>query len=502
MDQVGGSVSAMLWTISRGRPREDTSPKVVVQAQAFGRQPFLHLSRAYRDGMHAILRHPDTATLGVATVLLAANVGFGFLAPPLFAFSLAAAVAAGVGFLAFRFPTPFCVAWLMVTSSSLEITFADLAGDETYQPAIAVIKGIEIVLALLCVLRFGPRLDPLCPVWAFPVMFAGGLVHGLYPGLSLADSLRSAIGSITPFVFSFCRVPRSWAEAVIRATKWCPLAAVIACLPLTAAGIRPLFVESGGARLAGLGHPAFLANVCLPAVFACLIQLYREGRRGDLLLLIVNGFILMLTGARAPLFYAVAVTGLSLISIRSEIFAVRHRVILILSALALLPVLAALGGALGEIRLFRVVLNETTYLSGRSLLWPNFEEAAAQSPWFGWGVGAGNAVIPHNSEIVEEMHTWAAHNEYLRINAEGGVFGRTLLVGLFAAWAVVHTRVLCRSDRRIMRLAFVAYAGLAFTDNVLISTPACLMFAFVAAVFARTDPPGPRMALPDSQLVA
>jgi len=37
-----------------------------------------------------------------------------------------------------------------------------------------------------------------------------------------------------------------------------------------------------GARLAGLGHPAFLAGVCLPAIYACLIQLYREGRGHDL----------------------------------------------------------------------------------------------------------------------------------------------------------------------------------------------------------------------------
>ena len=83
------------------------------------------------------------------------------------------------------------------------------------------------------------------------------------------------------------------------------------------------------------------------------------------------------------------------------------------------------------------------------------------------------------------------------------MLGRTLLVALFAAWAVVHTRGLRQSDRRIMRLAFLAYAGLALTDNVLISTPACVMFAFVAAVFARADPGRtPRMALPDSRLVA
>ena len=34
-------------------------------------------------------------------------------------------------------------------------------------------------------------------------------------------------------------------------------------------------------------------------------------------------------------------------------------------------------------------------------------------------------------------------------------------------------------------------AGHAFTDNVLISTPACVLFAFTAAVFARVEQPCP-----------
>ncbi|HEY0184062.1 MAG TPA: O-antigen ligase family protein, partial [Rhodopila sp.] len=258
----------------------------------------------------------------------------------------------------------------------------------------------------------------------------------------------------------------------------------------------------GGARLAGLGHPAFLAGVCLPAIYACLIQLYRDGRRGDLLLLVVNGLILMLTGARAPLFYAVAVTGISLAVLRSTVFAARDRLILILVALATLPLLAFLAGDMEELRLFRVVLTETANLSGRGLLWPSFEDAAARSPWFGWGVGAGNAVIPPASPVAQMLQTWAAHNEYLRIDVEGGVVGRTLLIVLFAGWVIVHTRRLRPSDRLITRLAFIAYAGHAFTDNLLISTPACVMFAFVTAVFARPERARSRIALPDSRLVA
>ena len=51
------------------------------------------------------------------------------------------------------------------------------------------------------------------------------------------------------------------------------------------------------------------------------------------------------------------------------------------------------------------------------------------------------------------------------------------------------------AERRIMRLVFLAFAAHAFTDNVLISTPACIMLTFAAAVFARgewhADPPLP-----------
>ena len=444
--------------------------------------------------MHAILHHPDTTVLGAATALLAAILTCGLLAPPLFEPILAAAVLAGIGFLGLRFPTAFCVGWLLVTGMSLEMTLHDLVGNEAYQPAIAVIKGIEIGLGILCMIRFGPKLDLLCPAWAFPVILGTGLAHGLYPGLTAAESLRSAVGSAVPFVFCFSRVPRSWADAIVRATKWCPIVAVAAGIPLAIAGLRPLFVESGGARLAGLGHPAFLAGVCLPAIYACLMQLYREGRRGDLWLLTANVLILVLSGARAPVAYAVAVTVVSLMSIRSRVFAIRDRLVLVLAVLAVLPLLALLAGDLEDVRLFKVVLHETGNLSGRSLLWPWFADAAAGSPWFGWGIGAGNAVIPADGRIAHLLRTWAAHNEYLRIQVEGGIVGGTLLIGLFAAWVTVRTRHLCPSDRRIMRLAFLAMAGHAFTDNVLISTPACVMFAFATAVFVRGEP-GPSRRL-------
>ena len=68
---------------------------------------------------------------------------------------------------------------------------------------------------------------------------------------------------------------------------------------------------------------------------------------------------------------------------------------------------------------------------------------------------------------------------------EGGQLGRGLLIVLFVLWVVRHTRRLCRTDKVIMRLAFLAFAAHAYTDNVLIATTACVFFTFATAVFAR-----------------
>lgn len=449
-----------------------------------------------------LTQNPDMPLLASAALLLAGAFGCGLFVPVLFWSALAAGVVAGIAFLAFRHSAAFCVAWLLVTGMSLEMTLNDLGGEEMFQPAIAVVKAVGIGLAVLCALRYGPHPDRFNPVWAYVAMLAAGLVHGLYPGLTAANSVRSFIGSAAPFAFCFCRPPQPWREAMIRATTWCPVVAVTACIPLALAGIRPLFVDSGGARLGGLGHPAFLAGVCLPAIYACLILLYRHGRPRDLVLLAVNVVILVLTGARAPLAYAVAVTGLSLLSIRSTIFTVQSRVLLSLAAAIALTLLVLFAGDLTDIRLFNVLTNAAGHLSGRDLLWPPFEAAAAQSPWFGWGIGAGNEVISPHGPIARILHTRAAHNEYLRMEVEGGQLGRAALIGLFVLWVFVHTRALRAADRRIMRLVFVAFACHAITDNVLISTPACVLFAFAAAVFAEGDGARPRLALPASRQVA
>lgn len=422
--------------------------------------------------------------VGVGSAFAAAAVGT-LLAPQWFWLPLVLAAASGISILAYRNTIAFCVIWLLIAGATLEMTLADMVGIELYQPVIATVKASGIILALLCMLRYGLYPDVFNPALAFLAMFGLGLMHGLHPGLSTADSVRSLIGSVAPFVFGFSRLSPLWGRVMVRATAWIPLMSVAAAAALAIAGLRPLLYDSGGERLAGLGHPAFLAGFCLAAIYACLIELYRGGESRWMLLLALNFVILALTGARAPMAYAVAVTGLTLVFVRATAFPPRCRILPILVAACLLPALVVLASHLTEIRLFNVLTSEAGNLSGRELLWPPFEQAAAASPWFGWGVGAGNAIIPPDSEIAQQIQSWAAHNEYLRMLVEGGQVGRTLLIMMFVLWVIQHTRRLCRTDRAIMRLVFLAFAAHAYTDNVLISTTACVFFAFVTAVFAR-----------------
>lgn len=425
-----------------------------------------------------------------ALALLALGGGCALFSPGLFWLLLAGLLGAGVTFLAWRHLVPASAVWLVVTGMTLEMVLSDLIGLPAFQPTIAVIKGTGLLLAVLAVLRYGLLMDVFNPGLPWVVMFITGLAHGLWPDLTAAESLRSLVGSVAPFAFGFSRLSPGWAGRVIRTTRWVPLVAVGFGAALAAAGLHPLFIQSGGARLAGLGHPAFLAGVCQAALYAGLIEFYRDGRQGELALLAVNLLLLLLTGARSPLFCALAVTGLTLALVPSPAVSLRQRRLLILAGLALLPLLALVvlvlpSGDLSALRTLNVLARHWDDLSGRQLLWPRFEAAAALSPWFGWGVGAANAIIPPGSAVADLLHTRAAHNEYLRIAVEGGVTGQLLFVTSMILWVRGHTRRLPAHERWILRLVFLGLAVHAFTDNLLISTPACVLFTFAIAVFAR-----------------
>ena len=180
------------------------------------------------------------------------------------------------------------------------MTLGDIVGPGAYQATIAAVKAAELGLALLCILRYGLYADVFNPGLAFVAMFIAGLAHGLHPDLTQLGSLRSLLGSMAPFALAFSRLSPGWGGTLVRATTLIPLVSVAGGAVLHLAGLRPVFTDSCGVRLAGLGEPGFLAGFCLAAIYACLIELYRDGRSRWLLLLATNFLILVLTGARAP----------------------------------------------------------------------------------------------------------------------------------------------------------------------------------------------------------
>jgi O-antigen ligase len=344
---------------------------------------------------------------------------------------------------------------------------------------------VGIALALIVGLRFGGKSDRWNPAFAYVWMFVAGLAHGLLPGLDLTQSFRSLIGSVAPFAFGFARLTAGFRQVIIRTVILAPFFAVALGAVLQGAGLHGLYDDAEGSfRLTGPGEAPFLAGFALVAVYAGLMEMVERPARGEFLLLIGNFLILLLTGARAPLALGCAVAAAAFL-LPNEKFSAGGRLSVLTGAGALVSLAFMF---LGNLTFLRVVglaqAGQAANLSNRGLAWPYFQLAIHNSPWVGWGVGAGKTVIPLTSPLVGLIGTNAAHNEYLRIGAEGGYIGVFLLAGLMGLWGWRGSAALEPARRWLMRLVFLAFAIHSWTDNTLIATTSSVLFLWVSVVFA------------------
>ena len=423
-------------------------------------------------------------------------VGVGFFA----AYTLAACMGAQqitmmialgllacVGVVVLRLPVAACAFWVLLAGTTPEVWFPAIhAGTENI--ATAVVKVMGLGLVAICILRYGLTIDLFNPGFAYLLIFMIGLGHGLYPTLTIGDSLRTLIGSAAPFAFSFSRLSRRWCAAVIEATIWVPTAILGFGAVMAVVGLKPfLFPDEGGSvRLAGTTLPAFLGGFAMAAFYACLIELYRTGRNRYLYLLVLNFVILFGSGARSPLGCAVVVGGIAFFAMKSEGFTLRKRVLPLIMGLMMLPILLFVAATSNSIRLLTVLSGDNAEgLSGRDVIWPFFEATFAASPTFGWGIGTGKLVVDPDSLTAKLLGTTAAHNEYLRMGCEGGYVGIGLLMIFMALWTWRWSRTTVRTDRIIVRLIMVGFALQSITDNTLIAPTASVLFTWMSAVFAR-----------------
>jgi O-antigen ligase len=399
--------------------------------------------------------------------------------------SLAAALLLCLGGLTAWFPIAATVAWVLLLETSPELWLTNEVDRET---VIGVAKAAGLALAVILGLRAGFKRDRYNPGFAFLFMFVAGLIHGLYPGLSLLDSLRSLIGSAAPFVFGFVRLPASWCRAVVRAAIFGPVFAVAFWAVLSLAGQGSVVsFENGLMRLGGPGEPAFLGGFALIAIYALLLELLAQPRLLDCWMLVLNFVILLATGARAPLFLAAMLMFVAVLLPAPGLNAFRRMMILAGTG-AVVSLGVMFSGVLSFIRAVGLAREgQTANLSNRDLVWPVFERAIAASPWFGWGTGAGKVVVPVGSGMSMLIGTNAAHDEYLRIAAEGGAVGAALLLGLMALWLWRGSAGLTYPRRMVLRMIMLAFAVHSATDNTLIATTSSVFFMWMSAVFASRE---------------
>jgi O-antigen ligase len=377
--------------------------------------------------------------------------------------------------LALAFPRQAMVLWILVLETSPDAWANMLAGGQ--EMLTAGMKGYGLVLVLAIGLRHGWRLDRFNPAFAFVAMFLIGIIHGLYPGLTLTDSLRSLIGSASPFLFSFIRLPLALITSINRTLVFAPLGAIAFGAILSLAGLDTMYgVEQGAIRLGTSGEAPYLAGFALIAIYAGWLEFLKSPCRRSKIMLAVNLSLLLLTGARAPLLLAGLVTILVLIT---------QRRILALAGLGALTAIACLcSQALSFLRVFNLIqLGEASDLSNRTLVWPFFAAAWAASPLFGQGIGAGKVIMPLSMPLAGLIGTNAAHDEFLRIGAEGGIFGLLLLITLIILWLQRGTAPLPRPQKYFVRLVFLAFAVHSATDNTMIATTSSAFFLWASTVF-------------------
>jgi O-antigen ligase len=384
---------------------------------------------------------------------------------------------------AVKFPAGAAVGWVLVLEAMPEFWLPGGAG--AHEAIIGAEKAAGILLALILAIRAGARADRYNPVFAYLWMFFAGVAHGLFPGLSLLESFRSLTGSVAPFLFGFARLPEKFCRVVIRAVTLAPFWSVACGAALQAAGLHAMFDATGGTpRLTGPGEAPFLAGFALVAIYAGLVEVLERPGRREFFVLLGNFVILLATGARAPLALAVLV-GVAAFMLPNAKIPAGAKVSLLAGTGIMAGLAFIFAGSLGFLRVVDLAqAGQATNLSNRGLTWPYFQAAIHNSPLLGWGVGAGKSVIPVDSPLSGLIGTNAAHNEYLRIGAEGGFFGLALLAALMGLWAWRGSAPLPAPQRWLMRVIFLAFALHSWTDNTLIATTSSVLFLWVSVVFA------------------
>lgn len=386
------------------------------------------------------------------------------------------------GLVAWELPMLALLAPYAIIPLGLEWNLPDLAGT-----LVAAQKALVIGACGLLVVQRGFSGQFNGPALAF---LAAGVITpvlgSMHPGLTLGEMVRTLMGALTPFAVIWVRTPRRWHGRILLLVVLCPLAAVAAGVLMHVAGIRPMVLSefTGAFRLQGATIPAFLGLMSTVAVMASLTEFAATGQRQWLLLAGASAVLALASGTRMATFAVLLFCLIFLNFARGAEFGASRRLRLWMIGIVGAGLAGAVVGPVLIERTFgRGAAGGGIYAAGRDVIWPIFVATIEQHPLFGQGMGTIRLIVPEDE--VKYIGTIAAHNEYLRLAVDMGIFGVVLLILGHVLWFRQAWPILNRIERVAIAGFSVAMLVYSFTDNTLISVPSLLIYLWLATLIQR-----------------
>jgi O-antigen ligase len=401
---------------------------------------------------------------------------------------LPAAVAIMVGLLFYQVPI-LAVALLvgcygLALDIQLDLMAESGAGGNAGTLGAAVVKVIPFGIAAMLCLRYGFQAAINWPFLAFTAIAVVSLVVLPIGRVStMAEMVRSYIGSTAPFILAFAAAPRSFWSSLCKGTILVPLISALAGLVAGVVGFYPAFDNNW--RFQGLHSPPFLAGFCTTALFAATLEYLRTFRTRWLVLGGAVLVVLLASQARAPLMAIVLFLVIIFLFSGPRTFPAKRKVDLMMGGL--LPAAVVIGPVLvfASDRLFGTGDGAGINMSGRDIIWPYFLDAIETRPLFGYGLGAGKLIVNPEDPQIRLINSNAAHNEYLRLSVDAGIVGCAAIFLSLIAWVWGGTRGVAPVDRLVLRAALAAALLHSGFDNTLIASTAVVQFTWFAAALAR-----------------
>lgn len=390
--------------------------------------------------------------------------------------------AIAIGVVVWEFPEPALIALYSTVPMGLE----NILGRDP-STIVSLQKTCMIGVCAILIVKRGFSGQFNGPALAITVAaFFSGMFGSVHGKIDLSSMMRALLGSIAPFVVIWIRPRQTTRNHLILAVALGPLLSVAFGIALNIFGIHALFGvdQYGIPRLQGTTIPAFMAFLAVAAVMASFTEYALSGEARWLLLTIAAALCVLASGTRIPIVCVVLFCLIVLLFGRGPRFGVRRRGRLWLMALAGATLAAlALGPALFARTFGRTGANAGLNTSGRDVLWPIYANAISRYPLFGQGIGTYRVLV--DPEDVKYQGTLAAHNEYLRIGADLGVVGLTLIIVGHVIWFHTQWRFLNKIERVVVVAFGISFACYSLTDNTMIAPITPNIYLWLAMLMDR-----------------